>query len=50
MKEKHGTLLKNTVMLALLQLSTYLLALITIPSTENLHRKRGKEIFSTSGR
>jgi len=31
LKEKHGTLLKNTLMLTVLQLSTYLLALIVVP-------------------
>ena len=31
LKEKHGTLLKNTAMLAILQLSTYVLALVAVP-------------------
>ncbi len=31
LNNRHGTLLKNTVMLAILQWSTYLLALITVP-------------------
>ena len=31
MKEKHGTLLKNTVMLAILQLSTFALPFATVP-------------------
>lgn len=31
LKEKHGTLLKNTMMLTILQLSTYVLALVVVP-------------------
>ena len=46
MKEKHGTLLKNTVMLTILQLSTYLLALITIPYQT---RVLGPEVYGVLG-
>jgi len=46
MKEKHGDLLKNTVMLSILQLSTYVLALITVPYQT---RVLGPEVYGILG-
>lgn len=46
MKEKHGALLKNTVMLTLLQLSTYALALVTVPYQT---RVLGPEVYGILG-
>ena len=46
LKEKHGTLLKNTAMLAVLQLSTYLLALIVVPYQT---RVLGPEVYGVLG-
>ena len=46
MKEKHGALLKNTVMLTVLQLSTYALALITVPYQT---RVLGPEVYGVLG-
>lgn len=46
MKEKHGALLKNAVMLSILQLSTYVLALVTVPYQT---RVLGPEIYGILG-
>ncbi len=46
LKEKHGTLLKNTVMLAILQLSTYVLALVAVPYET---RVLGPEVYGVLG-
>lgn len=46
LKGKHGALLKNTVMLAILQLSTYLLALIVVPYET---RVLGPEVYGILG-
>ena len=46
MKEKHGALLKNTVMLSVLQLSTYVLALVTVPYQT---RVLGPEVYGVLG-
>ncbi len=46
LKEKHGALLKNTVMLAILQLSTYVLALIVVPYQT---RVLGPEVYGVLG-
>lgn len=46
LKENHGALLKNTAMLAILQLSTYLLALIVVPYET---RVLGPEVYGILG-
>lgn len=46
LKGKHGALLKNTVMLAILQLSTYLLALIVVPYETRI---LGPEVYGILG-
>ena len=46
MKEKHGALLKNTVMLTVLQLTTYALALVTVPYQT---RVLGPEVYGILG-
>lgn len=46
LKEKHGTLLKNTAMLAILQLSTYVLALVAVPYET---RVLGPEVYGILG-
>lgn len=46
LKEKHGALLKNTLMLAILQLSTYVLALIVVPYET---RVLGPEVYGILG-
>ena len=46
LKEKHGALLKNTLMLAILQLSTYVLALIVVPYET---RVLGPEVYGVLG-
>lgn len=46
LKEKHGALLKNTLMLAILQLSTYVLALIVVPYETRI---LGPEVYGVLG-
>lgn len=46
LKEKHGDLLKNTLMLAILQLSTYVLALVVVPYET---RVLGPEVYGILG-
>jgi len=46
LKEKHGALLKNTVMLTILQLSTYVLALVAVPYET---RVLGPEVYGILG-
>ena len=46
LKENHGALLKNTAMLAILQLSTYVLALVVVPYQT---RVLGPEVYGILG-
>lgn len=46
LKSKHGTLLKNTLMLQILQLSTYVLALVAVPYET---RVLGPEVYGILG-
>ncbi len=46
LKAKHGTLLKNTAMLSILQLSTYVLALVAVPYET---RVLGPEVYGILG-
>ena len=46
LQKKHGTLLKNTAMLAILQLSTYVLALVAVPYET---RVLGPEVYGVLG-
>ena len=46
LQKKHGTLLKNTAMLAILQLSTYVLALVAVPYET---RVLGPEVYGILG-
>lgn len=46
LQKKHGTLLKNTMMLAILQLSTYVLALVAVPYET---RVLGPEVYGILG-
>ena len=46
LKARHGTLLKNTLMLELLQVSTYVLALVAVPYET---RVLGPEMYGVLG-